>query len=324
MLELLTIKKPGGFVFKTGITGSVVPMVGRSNFFSALNGDNLTIVGGVSYSGSGIGNYPTRADRINIKTGFTGTFTAPQYYTWGGGGASAVNGNLMYLADFYDSGFRSVLTTLNTSTNIFSNIGSVTTPLRHSSLMIYFDNKIYRFGGYTGQSTDGGVTDDAQVYSLVNQNWTKLAKMPIPCNGITGCLKNNKIYIFHGYDGRNKKNIGGVQIYDILTNTWTFKELPDYRELSWGAGCLVGDYFYYTTWLNGYLNIRRYYLKNLDKNYGSFSTTHSNRFACNIHYHPGENCLIIAGGCVQGPGSANYDSLTKISEILKIPLVNLR
>ena len=286
----------------------------RSNFAAAIYNNTLLVVGGIGGSSSPVGTYPTQCEKVNLTTGVVTRVNLGAAYTW----CSGVGvGNNLYFCDGHNGAYNNLnRRALIEGTTDFTSLAGVPTLYRHSSLVLHHNGKIYRINGY---GSNGATTKSCSVYDIAANTHTAIASPPYSCNGITGCVYNNKIYVFFGWSDDIAKNLNIVQVYDIATNTWTTHEVFEKWRLSWGNGAIVGNYFFYVTInredSNSYI-INRYNLNNLmlpQKEFIVRNTTR--RFAGQVLVDTVRNQLLLVGGCKWSPGTANYDNIDKLNSI---------
>lgn len=284
----------------------------RSNFAGAVYNNTLLVVGGIGGASSPVGTYPTQFEKVDLVTGTTTRFNLGGSFTWCGGVGV---GNNLYFCDGHNGSYNSLNRRLLVEgATTVNSLLAVPTPYRHSSLVLHHNGKIYRMGGYNGRTLKEG-----SIYDIASNTNSAMASMPYSCNGITGCIYNNKIYVFFGWSDDIASNLNIVQVYDIATNTWSIAEVFDRWRLSWGNGAMYGDYFFYVTInradANSYI-INRYNLKNLKAPYREFIVRNTTRrFAGQVFVDSVRNQLLLVGGCQWSPGTANYDNLTKLNSI---------
>lgn len=284
----------------------------RSNFAAAIYNNTLLIVGGVGSASSPVGTYPTVCDKVDLTTGVSTRPSLGGAFTWCGGiGVS----NILYFCDGHNGNYVNLnRRTPIEGTTAFTSLTGVPTPYRHSSLVLHNNGKIYRIGGFNGKTVK-----ECSVYDIAANTVASIASMPYSCNGIIGCVYNNKIYVFFGWSDDISKNLNIVQIYDIATNTWSTQEVFEKYAFSWGSGTIYDHYFFSIGATANDANsftIRRYDLNNLSKPHKEFTVRNTvRRYASKALIDTVRNQLLIVGGCQYSPGTANYDNLDKLNFI---------
>lgn len=300
-----------------------VSFYGRSNFAAALSGGTLIALGGVSGSSSALGTYPSQFQRVNLDTGTQGLYSLGSSYTWCAG-ADDDAGNLFFFdghTGAYNNLVRKIAVQGGTVTP--TSVASLSAPLRHSSIALHANGKIYRINGYN-QTTTTKTLNYLDVYDIATNTWKALARPIYDTNGMNGCIYNNKIYLFFGWCDTLKKSLNIVQVYDIATNTWSIQNLFFQRACAWGSGVGYGKYFFYVYpyWLdNGTVPTDKYaiYRFDLDNPMAPHKefivTAPQRRRAAVTLIDTVKRRFVIAGGCNWAPGSANYDTLDRVNSI---------
>ncbi len=80
------------------------------------------------------------------------------------------------------------------------------------------NDNMYFFGGHPE-----GNTHKVDVYSIVNNTWSRAQDMPYEALASTAIEYNNKIYVF---SSNLHDNNSYIQIYDPQTNSWTVQNMP--------------------------------------------------------------------------------------------------
>lgn len=294
---------------------------GRSNAAIALNQatGNLTIVGGLA-GGSGAARYPTTALRYNLRTKVASELAFGTAFTWSTGlaiGATmfALDGfTSNYNANFYQFALEGALgTTLK---------ASLSTPLRHSSMAVEYNNVIYRLGGW---ASTNALTARLDAYNISANSWSAKANMPIACNGHVGCAYNGKIFVFSGWDAALSRMIPGIQVYDIASNTWSFVDQP-LATNAWGSGARYQNYFFYqrANVVDGKISIFRWNLDDLTRPPVEFLfDAVEDRWAGSTQIDVSAGKLHLIGGAIADPGVANYENLKRHASILTLSLATL-
>ncbi|UKJ87618.1 hypothetical protein MACJ_000054 [Theileria orientalis] len=108
-------------------------------------------------------------------------------------------------------------TLLSDDKNVFLNPSP-----RESSTLIYADNKLYLFGGY---SYSAACNDGMWIYDLAYNKWTKSKShvTPPPAEGYTGIRMGRAIVYFGGcnYSYNAHRCFNDVWNYDTISDQWT-------------------------------------------------------------------------------------------------------
>jgi N-acetylneuraminic acid mutarotase len=104
------------------------------------------------------------------------------------------------------------------------------------------DGKIYLIAGRTG----GQYTTVAlnEVYNPETDTWTTKEPIPYPVVQYASAVVDDKIYIIGGqdeYELPSNPNLNITQIYDTITNTWTFGAPLPYVVWQADAGATTGE-----------------------------------------------------------------------------------
>jgi N-acetylneuraminic acid mutarotase len=91
---------------------------------------------------------------------------------------------------------------------------------RLASVATSINDTAYIFGGYTVAKDHSEVSvPDVYAYNVDNDQYTKLASMPVPVDDSVALTYQNKfIYLISGW--HNDGNVNLVQVYNTHTNTW--------------------------------------------------------------------------------------------------------
>lgn len=91
---------------------------------------------------------------------------------------------------------------------------------RLASVATSINDTAYIFGGYTVAKDHSEVSvPDVYAYNVDNDQYTKLASMPVPVDDSVALTYQNKfIYLISGW--HNDGNVKLVQVYNTHTNTW--------------------------------------------------------------------------------------------------------
>jgi N-acetylneuraminic acid mutarotase len=110
---------------------------------------------------------------------------------------------------------------------------------RSGAKCVEWSNYIYIFGGYTRK--DGIYYDDVHRFHIQTCIWSKIiteGQPPMPRTDHTAVIHESCMYIFAGYDGKNRYN--DLQSLDLETNTW--KPMPSEGSVPpsrFGHTCIV-------------------------------------------------------------------------------------
>lgn len=173
------------------------------------NGNNLTIVGGLTSSGSsasGIYNLNTNDGNLSLMASLAAGVHDMA--------SSLINGKMAIFGGGQSS-------SVNTSQIISPTNGSITTAkmpqLRSDSTAVSLGNKSYIIGGYNGTNAD------AQVLTTTNgTSFNQYGNLPVPVRYAAVAVLNGQIYILGGLaaSGSNSGNpINTVQIIDPKSHT---------------------------------------------------------------------------------------------------------
>jgi hypothetical protein len=110
--------------------------------------------------------------------------------------------------------------------------GSVQSPVaRYEPISIQVGTKLYVMGGFTG--FDLGVTNQVDIYDLVNQTWSSGSPLPGAETHAAVASDGTYIYVAGGQLGGGEASGSGTNAvwrYDIANDLWTpFTPLPDVR-----------------------------------------------------------------------------------------------
>jgi N-acetylneuraminic acid mutarotase len=91
---------------------------------------------------------------------------------------------------------------------------------RLASVATSINDTAYIFGGYTVAKNNSEVSvPDVYAYNVDNDQYTKLASMPVPVDDSVALTYQKKyIYLISGW--HNDGNVNLVQVYNTHTNTW--------------------------------------------------------------------------------------------------------
>nr|WP_162847063.1 MBG domain-containing protein [Mucilaginibacter gracilis] len=170
-------------------------------------------------------------NKIYVWGGFTGNggeFNSLEIYdvtanSWSAGAdyptntrgqASALgDNNTIYSISGYSSGVVSGSYKYTPSTNTWSVLASIPSPVWEAGAAAAPNGKIYVFGG------EGALTS-TQIYDPATNTWSLGADLPVTCQGHGAVLDANGLFhIIGGSDGNSAVNTHLV--YNPVTNTWT-------------------------------------------------------------------------------------------------------
>ena len=103
------------------------------------------------------------------------------------------------------------------------------------------NGKIYLIGGKTGGPYS--TVDLNEVYDPETDSWTTKEPIPFPVAQYASAVVDNKIYVIGGQDEYElpNPNLNVTQIYDTLTDTWTFGAPLPYIVWQAAAGATTGQ-----------------------------------------------------------------------------------
>ncbi|MBA2563224.1 MAG: hypothetical protein H0V14_09995, partial [Chitinophagaceae bacterium] len=123
-------------------------------------------------------------------------------------------------------------------------------PRHHAGSAVY-GGKIYFIGGQHGHDGALMTQKDVHVFDPVNNNWTKVADLPVP-TGTTGrghissgvIVIGERIIVLGG-ETKHGTHTNMVSAYSLATNSWEdLTPLPQNR-YSGIAGAMIGDIYYF-------------------------------------------------------------------------------
>jgi len=103
------------------------------------------------------------------------------------------------------------------------------------------DGKIYLIGGKTGGPYS--TLDLNEVYDPETDSWTTKEPIPFPVAQYASAVVDGKIYVIGGQDEYElpNPNLNITQIYDTITDTWTFGAPLPYMVWQAAAGATTGQ-----------------------------------------------------------------------------------
>jgi len=146
----------------------------------------------------------------SARTGHCAINAGNRFYVFGGTDESNRRNDL-YLFDIENSSWRQVVCQ-----------GQVPQP-RSGAKGVYFSRGIYLFGGYTRK--DGNYFNDLYKFDLETCYWSKLfptGDPPSPRTDHSCVLYENSMYIFAGYDGKNRFN--DLRVCNLESFEWKLVE----------------------------------------------------------------------------------------------------
>lgn len=110
---------------------------------------------------------------------------------------------------------------------------------RSGSQCTLYQGKIYFFGGYTKK--DGEYFNDLFSFDIINSHWEEIlpssSEMPKKRTDHTLTLFHDTLYIFGGYDGKNRYN--DLCSYNLVTNTWKILEYENSPQSRFGHSSVI-------------------------------------------------------------------------------------
>lgn len=320
MLESIIGNTRSAIAFKEISNFQTTPMTGRSNYAGGIYNDTLIMFGGISYTGSPLGVYPTKYTRQNLVTGVVTEQTFSTIFPWCSG--VAVDNNLYvmdgYPGNYSDRFYRIQIEGSGTPVTL----ATLPAPLRHSSVCAHYKGKIYRLGGYVATGPEY-ITNKAHVYDIATNTWKDLPDMPYMVNGTTAFATNDKVYVAFGWTGSVSKNSNWFMVYDIEANIWTTEVIFGGLRISWAPGCLVGGSYFQLIAVAAPTRsaVIQFSTANLKMPYNQYNTVNAPLvYGANAYYDSKRGDIIVPGGSSIGPGAPNYETNPKNNFYQKIPL----
>ncbi|MEJ2242077.1 MAG: hypothetical protein P8Y18_08045, partial [Candidatus Bathyarchaeota archaeon] len=126
------------------------------------------------------------------------------------------------------------------ATETWENRTSMLTPRTQLEANVV-DGKIYLIGGKTGGQYSTVALNE--VYHPTTDTWTTKEPIPFPVAQYSSAVVDNKIYVIGGQDEYElpNPNLNVTQIYDTLTDTWTFGAPLPYVVWQADAGATTGQ-----------------------------------------------------------------------------------
>ncbi len=116
-----------------------------------------------------------------------------------------------------------------------------TMPISINGLANVVNDNIYVISGY--DSSQNQLMDTNEVYNTANNSWTTKNPILYPVSGYASTVCGSKIYIIGGQDpalGTSSMNVNFTQIYDTITDTWSFGAPMPTKVLAATAGATTG------------------------------------------------------------------------------------
>ncbi len=179
----------------------------RSALTSANDGENIYIVNGFGDSIP----YENEIFQYNIAQNFWSTLTestiSKRYAS-----AAVVNDYLYVFNGVIPGNLNTAVEKINLSNGIVELLSENPQPSRAAGVATW-NNKIYSFGGLTGQNL---YSDLLSEFDPENDTWTVLSGIPF-AGETKGEIIDGKLYIIGGYNGSVSNRI---DVYNIATNVW--------------------------------------------------------------------------------------------------------
>jgi N-acetylneuraminic acid mutarotase len=86
-----------------------------------------------------------------------------------------------------------------------------------------YDDKVYVFGGSTGEKNKFQDTNSAEIFDPQTNSWRNISPMPEPVTTSAAITVHNRIYIIGGQQNVFSKRINKVLMYDCVSNKWSYK-----------------------------------------------------------------------------------------------------
>ena len=239
----------------------------------------------------------------------------PQGIGWNGGDG-AQKGNMLYMHNFMNPGWSNIVYSYNMDTNALSAIGASPYPNRHSSANIVVGDELYIFAGFL--QSPAKTTNTCHKFNLTTGAWTALPLMPYGGNGLKAHYYRGKIYIPFGFTDILGRNLAGIQIYNIATNSWTYENYGgNTMAISWGSSAIVDNTIFYIGWSPLSNSIASMVTMNLD-----FKTIVARTlpgvpilFGSSLVYDPALKRLSLIGGVIYDPGQSGLYNSTPRSNV---------
>merc|ERR1712226_1033305 len=85
--------------------------------------------------------------------------------------------------------------------------------------MISFGESIFVAGGNAGLNKRVDI-HETEIYSIMSNQWTMVAPLPLPQSEGGSVFHGGKIYILGGYSWTHQKCVNTIQTYDPATDKW--------------------------------------------------------------------------------------------------------
>lgn len=291
---------------------SYTSIITRSNASFGITSLAITVAGGIAGGTSAL-QYPAATVRELLDSTQSSTVTMGNLrYT---GFCQVVNN--MFSADGHNGGYNGVFRRISMINMTPTTLATPPGPARYAGILANIDNmNLFRGLGYTAASAN---TDTCARYNISANTWTPVNPAIYATRGSTAFGYGGKVYIFFGYTGT--AGLGSCQIHDVAANTWSEGLAVDPERypngLFYNFGCLVGN----TVWMfvpgSRGANTMAIIKFNLDTGVITYhSTPYPIRYSAGAMYNSATNEIYVVGGCGSPPGTANYDTLPRFSDLL--------
>ncbi len=311
MLELLNSSAPADT--QINAVQQYMSASARSNAAWGMNPRYIVTVGGLAGTTAPTLQYPATTIREMIGSDQSSTFALPNFRYMG----YCQSGNNLYACDGHNGGYNGILRRINMDTAASTTLTAPPAPARYAGILANVnDATLVRALGYTSAAAN---TDTCFRYSIAGNSWSPGANALRATRGSIAISYNGKVYVFFGYTG--SASLGNSQVYDLASNSWSEGPVIDNQRFPNGAtynfGCLVGN----TAWLfvpNPYNTALMGIIKiNLDTWKITYHTTiYPVRYSAAALVNPNDGRIYVTGGVDLPPGSANFDTLSRIGQIL--------
>jgi len=176
---------------------------------------------------SGIAEYDTTSDSWTLKNPMPANRS---------GFAVAVYENKIYII----GGSNGLNQIYDPATETWENRTTMLTPRIQLEANVV-NSKIYLIGGKTGGQYSTVALNE--VYDPATDTWTAKEPMPFPVAQYASAVVGDKIYVFGGQDEYElpNPNLNVTQIYDTITDAWTFGAPLPYVVWQAAAGATTGQ-----------------------------------------------------------------------------------
>lgn len=184
----------------------------RAGFTVSVVDNRLYALGGVNAAGrlSSMECYSLEDDRwryvASVQTGLCDH-------------AESVHGNLLYVSGGFKEGrFSNQLLAYSPRHDTWHERAPMNVP-RGWHAMVAFGESIFVSGGNAGLNKRVDI-HETEIYSVMSNQWTMVAPLPLPQSEGGVCYHNNKITIIGGYSWTHQKCVNTIQTYDPSRDTW--------------------------------------------------------------------------------------------------------